>query len=189
MAYVRPDPDDQNAGIVADTFVFNGTRYTKATANTQISELPQTTLATIKDELTAGRLKNEIQLALTGGLGGPHEHAFKFFKSGKKKEAARLLLAAAGESPWWIDVQNVTIFNDLGYFLEQSGMYADAVRVLETVIGGFPDRTVAYLNLADAYSGLGDTAKAVSNYRTYRDKMLASGKNDKIPQRVLQQLK
>jgi hypothetical protein len=114
-----------------------------------------------------------------------YQSSLALFRSGQKLQAAQSLLAAAGPKPWTIDNSTVAVFNDLGYFLEQAGQYKDAVDVLTAVIAAFPDRTVAYLNLADAYAGRKDTALAKSNYRKYIDLMSKAGRQAKIPKRVI----
>ncbi len=61
--------------------------------------------------------------------------------------------------------------------------------VLEKILEKFPNRTVAYLNLGDAYWGLDDKAKAKEAYQTYIKQMKESGKEKKIPQVVLERVK
>jgi len=118
-----------------------------------------------------------------------HQSSLSVFRSGEKLQAAQTLLTAVGPKPWTIDNSNVTIFNDLGYFLEESGQFKDAVDVLTSVLAAFPDRTVAYLNLADAYAGLKDTPRAKTNYRKYVDLMTKAGKQAKIPRKVADALR
>lgn len=78
--------------------------------------------------------------------------------------------------------QNV---NDYGYFFEQTGNYQEAVTLLNSLIKKFPDRVVAYLNLADAYWGLGELPDAKLNYQKYVELMTSQGKDlNKIPPRV-----
>ena len=79
--------------------------------------------------------------------------------------------------------------NDIAYFLEQSGNFHEASILLEKITGKFPEHTVAYVNLGDAYWGLKDTAKAKTAYEKYIDLMKKSGKEAKIPKRVLDRVK
>jgi hypothetical protein len=118
-----------------------------------------------------------------------HDTALKLFKSGKKTDAAQLLVNAAGSKPWTINNDNVAAYNDLGFFLEQTKQYKEAIEVLNAVVADFPDRTVAYLNLGDAYMGLGDTEKAKTQYRKYVELMGKIDKKNKIPERVLKAIK
>jgi len=83
---------------------------------------------------------------------------------------------------------NVGIFNDYAFFLEQGKKYNDAIVVLKEVVNKFPTRTVAYINLGDAYFELNNTAKAKDAYTTYIDLMKKEGKEKKIPQRVFERI-
>jgi hypothetical protein len=85
--------------------------------------------------------------------------------------------------------ENLTKYNDIAYYLEQSKEYDEAVFLLEKIINVFPDRTVAYLNLGDAYWGLGNTDKAKKAYKIYFGQMKESRKGPKIPYRVLERMK
>lgn len=78
----------------------------------------------------------------------------------------------------------VTWSNDLAFLLEQSGYYQEAAVLLEHIIRKHPDRTVAYLNLADAYWSLQQKEQAREAYSLYQTKMTRAGKQDVIPQRV-----
>lgn len=94
-----------------------------------------------------------------------------------------------------IYTKNVQKYNDIAYYLQQSGANAEAFFLLEKIIEKFPNRTVAYLNLADAYNGYIDKQtsnqiyyrqKAKQNYEKYISLMKQDGKESKIPQRVLE---
>ncbi|WP_428740651.1 tetratricopeptide repeat protein [Tenacibaculum sp.] len=83
----------------------------------------------------------------------------------------------------------LTMFNDIGYFLEQSGLYEESVYILEVIIKEFPNRTVAYINLGDAYWGLGKKEEAKQVYKVYVEQMKAKNKERKIPSQVLERIK
>jgi len=85
--------------------------------------------------------------------------------------------------------ETVNDYNNLGYFLEQAGDYKGAIFILLKVIESFPSRTVAYINLGDAYFGLKNSAKAKEAYNTYITLMKKSGKETKIPKRVYDRIK
>ncbi|GFD76208.1 hypothetical protein KUL113_56280 [Tenacibaculum sp. KUL113] len=89
-----------------------------------------------------------------------------------------------------IDVSegNLSKYNDIGYFLEQSGLYEEAVYILEVIIKEFPNRTVAYINLGDAYWGLGKKEEAKQAYKIYIEQMKAKNKESKIPSQVLERI-
>lgn len=163
-----------------DTLVCNGSYYVvsgeqkHSSPFNAILELDEA----IFDSLTSLN-NNQSPLASTWNAG------IRLFKSGKKLEAAQTLLKAVGPKPWSIDNNNVGIFNDLGFFLEETGQFRDAVDVLADVIVKFPDRTPAYLNIADAYAGLKNNDKAKENYKKYMDLMTKAGKQGKVPKRVI----
>lgn len=72
--------------------------------------------------------------------------------------------------------------NDLGFYFEQAGYYPEAIALLSRVIAAAPERTPAYLNLADAFWGQGDKRQAAVNYQRYKEQMTT--KNLNIPERV-----
>lgn len=80
---------------------------------------------------------------------------------------------------------NSTIYNDTAYYLQQAGANQESAYLLEKIIEKFPDRTVAYFNLGDAYYSLGDKEKATQAYQIYIDQMEKKGWEKKIPKRVL----
>ena len=80
---------------------------------------------------------------------------------------------------------NLIEFNNIAYHLEQAKNYKESVYLLEKIIEKFPDRTVAYFNLGDAYYGVGDKTKAIKAYQTYMDQMKKKGWEKKIPKQVL----
>ncbi|MBL3658889.1 tetratricopeptide repeat protein [Fulvivirga sediminis] len=75
-------------------------------------------------------------------------------------------------------------YNDIAYYLEQSGAYVEAENILNIIIDKYPERTVAYINLGDAYWGLGKKEEAREAYYSYIHKMKEAGKESKIPTRV-----
>lgn len=77
-------------------------------------------------------------------------------------------------------------YNDIGFFLEQAKMYKEAIYILELVIKKFPSRTVAYINIGDAYWGLEKKDEAKQAYLTYIKQMKQAGKETKIPQRIME---
>ncbi len=88
-----------------------------------------------------------------------------------------------------IPIEDVTKINDIAYFLEQNAAYSESVTLLEKIIAKIPERTVAYINLGDAYWGLKDQTKAKEAYKKYIDLMKKSGKQAKIPKRVYDRVK
>lgn len=85
-----------------------------------------------------------------------------------------------------LNTKTLQKYNDIAYYLQQANANDEAIFLLEKIIEKFPNRTVAYLNLADAYVGINETEKAKVNYEKYIDLMKKSGKETKIPKRVLE---
>jgi len=83
---------------------------------------------------------------------------------------------------------SVIKYNNIAYYLQKTGANQESAYLLEKIIEKFPDRTVAYLNLGDAYYGLGDKAKVTQVYQTYIDQMKTKGWDKKIPKRVTERL-
>jgi hypothetical protein len=77
-------------------------------------------------------------------------------------------------------------YNDIAYYLQQANANEEAIFLLEKIIEKFPNRTVAYLNLADAYNGINNKEKAKENYEKYINLMKQDNKEAKIPKRVLE---
>ncbi|MFV0531847.1 MAG: tetratricopeptide repeat protein [Flavobacteriales bacterium] len=119
---------------------------------------------------------------------GNSQNEYIHFKECDNKYLHFYLLSKTNE----VDINKINVerLNDLSYYLEQSGHYEQATILLEKIIKQFPERVVAYLNLADAYWGLGNQEKAKENYRKYISMMKAQGKDlKKIPRRAYERSK
>ncbi|MEN8304642.1 MAG: tetratricopeptide repeat protein [Campylobacterota bacterium] len=81
--------------------------------------------------------------------------------------------------------KTLTQYNNIAYYLQKAGANEEAIYLLEKILKKFPNRTVAYYNLGDAYWVLGEKEKAVKAYGTYIEQMKAKGKSGKIPKIVL----
>lgn len=120
--------------------------------------------------------------------------AFKVGDKAKLKEFMSSMLADGGSSdscaPDSYIVEKyyypgmVGWSNDVGFLFAEAGYYREAVELLKVVVSENPDRTVAYLNLADAYWGIGLKELSIENYKKYSLLMQQSGKLEKIPKRV-----
>ncbi|MFK0376411.1 tetratricopeptide repeat protein [Pandoraea sp. NPDC090278] len=84
-----------------------------------------------------------------------------------------------------ITEENVRDINDLGYFLIRGGRSSDARAILEQIIEKFPERTVAKLNLADAYWSMEMFSHAEIFYAQYVSDMKARKLERKIPERAI----
>lgn len=74
--------------------------------------------------------------------------------------------------------------NDSAYFLYKFDRLSDSLKILNKVIELDPNRTVAYLNLADVHLGLKNEVQARKNYLIYSSKMEKLGLSNKIPNRI-----
>lgn len=85
--------------------------------------------------------------------------------------------------------KKVAQLNDIAYYLQKSGNNLEAVMLLEVLLKKFPNRTVAYYNLADAYWELGRKKEAKAMYETYVKQMRANGKEKRIPKVILERVR
>lgn len=77
------------------------------------------------------------------------------------------------------------IYNDIAFYWQKSGYDEDAIWLLKKVINNNPQRTVAYLNMADSLWNISKAEESIENYRKYIDQMKINKKEHLIPQRVL----
>ncbi len=63
---------------------------------------------------------------------------------------------------------NITYTNDIAHYLEKAGAYKESIYLLEKILEKYPNRTVAYINLGDAYLGDKQKDKAIEAYKIYR---------------------
>jgi len=84
-----------------------------------------------------------------------------------------------------IKKKTLTQYNNIAYYLQKAGANEEAVYLLEKIVAKFPNRTVAYINLGDAYWALGEKDKARKAYTTYIEQMCDKGLQKKIPKEVL----
>jgi tetratricopeptide (TPR) repeat protein len=87
-----------------------------------------------------------------------------------------------------ISTKNITDYNNIAYYLEQASAYKEAIYLLEKIIEKFPHRTVAYINLGDAYWGDNNKEKAKKAYQTYIQQMKEQGKERRIPKKILERV-
>lgn len=89
---------------------------------------------------------------------------------------------------------SVQKFNDIAFFIQSIPncdyhLLQESINILLYIIKEFPNRTVAYINLGDAYWGLEEKDNASHAYQKYIELMKASGKECKIPKRVFERIK
>lgn len=78
--------------------------------------------------------------------------------------------------------------NDAAFFLLEGGFLNESIALLEQVNEYAPNRTVTYLNLADAYWQEQSNALAVKNYTIYHERMVENKLESKIPKRVFERM-
>ncbi len=117
-----------------------------------------------------------------------YKFALNAFK-GKSFIDAASISSIALVFPNLLSNSTINIFNDMGFFKEQGKDYRSAILILKLIVERYPSRTVAYLNLADAYWGIDDKASAKESYQTYANLMKKEGKEKKIPSRVYERMK
>lgn len=89
-----------------------------------------------------------------------------------------------------IKISNVESANNQAFNLEKMGANQQSKILLEQIIRQFPDRIVAYLNLADVLWKIHDQDQAKINYTKYLSLMKSQNKNlSKVPQRVYDRIK
>ncbi|WP_157452313.1 tetratricopeptide repeat protein [Burkholderia pseudomallei] len=89
----------------------------------------------------------------------------------------------------YIDSDSVEDINNLAFYLGKYKRSGDAAEVLQSLVKKFPNRTVARLNLADAYWDIDAQELAVPEYKEYKRQMSEKGLSAKIPPRVLDRIK
>ncbi|RUO33752.1 tetratricopeptide repeat protein [Aliidiomarina soli] len=87
-----------------------------------------------------------------------------------------------------VSITNVQHYNNIAYYLEQSGQYNESILLLNAVVAVFPNRTVAYINLGDAHWGNENYDQAREAYQTYIRLMRENNREQRIPQRVLERI-
>lgn len=83
-----------------------------------------------------------------------------------------------------VSLSNIVHYNNIGYFLDEAGFHEAAAYVLNEVVAAFPNRTVAYINLGDAYWGLEKHTEAREAYQNYIRLMRENKREQRIPKRV-----
>nr|WP_315028945.1 hypothetical protein [uncultured Chryseobacterium sp.] len=90
-----------------------------------------------------------------------------------------------------IQNNNIDQYNNLAYYLAQTKNGNQlAIYILNEIIKKCPNRTVAYLNLADSYWNTGEKEKAKVNYQNYFSLMKSQKKDlSKVPKYVGERMK
>ena len=134
-----------------------------------------------------------VQVKTNSSKGANKNLTFDEVEKGAKnaKHYSRYTLAELIYDPLYNEekFKKVAQLNDIAYYLQKSGNNLEAVMLLEVLLKKFPNRTVAYYNLADAYWELGRKKEAKSMYETYVKQMRARRKGKRVPQIVLERVR
>lgn len=117
-----------------------------------------------------------------------YHNAMKVFRTGNKDTAIKLLEPYMSESIER-DFYQSDIFNDYGYFLQQTGLNNEAIKYFSIVMEKSPKRMVTYLNIADSYWDINSRNEAINSYKKYVSMMTNAGKSKQIPGRVFDRIK
>lgn len=80
---------------------------------------------------------------------------------------------------------NIIVYNDIAFYLLDTGQLQFSLELINEILKISPSRTVAWLNLADNYWQLDEKSKAKEAYEKYIELMKSQNKDlSKIPQRV-----
>jgi len=114
----------------------------------------------------------------------------KHFSEKVKNKKINVTLSSIKELLYYNEMspKNLTTYNNIAYYLQKAGANKEAIYLLEKIIKKFPNRTVAYYNIGDAYWELGEKEKARKAYSTYIEQMCHKGLQKKIPKKVLQRV-
>ncbi|ASA56964.1 tetratricopeptide repeat protein [Vibrio gazogenes] len=85
-----------------------------------------------------------------------------------------------------LNSDSVAQYSSIASMLVRNKAYKEPIYLLNHIIDIYPARTVAYINLGDAYWALEETNKAKDAYRTYIELMKKDGKESKISEQVLE---
>lgn len=87
-------------------------------------------------------------------------------------------------------ITDAELANNEAYRLEQINAHQESIFLLKNIIKQYPDRVVAYLNLADNYWKLNKKSEAKNSYQKYILLMKKQNKDiQKIPSRVFERTK
>ena len=83
---------------------------------------------------------------------------------------------------------NILKYNNMAYYLQKAGASKEAIFILEKILKKYPNRTVAYYNIADAYWDIDDKINAIKYYKIYVKQMKEKNKENKIPQKIVSRI-
>ncbi len=116
------------------------------------------------------------------------EEFIKRFKSDNQSivKGINRYVALIGKFP--LSLKTLLTYNNIAYYLQKTGANKESIYLLEKILKKYPNRTVAYYNIGDAYWELGDKEKAKQAYSTYIKQMKAKGKEKRIPRTLIKRV-
>jgi len=111
---------------------------------------------------------------------------FKFKQEGEIALKSNIYILEVLLENFDIEDENIEEWNNLAFYLEQNLQYDQAIFLLEKVIEVDPERTVAYINMGDAYLGLNEKQTANTAYQKYVKLMQGENKEGIIPPRIVE---
>lgn len=88
-----------------------------------------------------------------------------------------------------LTLSTVRQYNDIAFFLAQHGSDEESIFLLEKIIKQFPEHTVAYINIGDAYWNVNQKNKAKQSYAKYIELMKKTEKESKIPKKIFERVR
>ncbi|SHG29077.1 tetratricopeptide repeat protein [Chryseobacterium vrystaatense] len=86
--------------------------------------------------------------------------------------------------------KNIKEYNDIAFYLGENKKSNEAIFLLNEITNKYPERVVAWLNIADNYWNLNNRIKAKSAYQKYISLMKSQRKDSsKIPKRAVERLR
>lgn len=89
----------------------------------------------------------------------------------------------------WFWIERIDMSNNVAYFLSERGYYQEAIILLEKIIDASPNRTSAYINMADALWAVQQYDEASNFYGEYILKMKKKKMESEIPVRAIKRSK
>ena len=149
---------------------------------------PYKTMASLKKKLESLDITNDLVLIsletfLKPNYPKKYDAKFEFSDCSFTTSTLKAILLDIG-----LTKKNLTIYNNIAYYLQKAGANEEAIYLLEKIIERFPDRTVAYYNIGDAYWDIGEKQKAIKAYTTYIEQMCNKGLQKKIPEVLMKRI-
>jgi len=161
-------------------FYVSSLKHTQKISESVIAESEEESIYSMQDSVFYNKKFNQT-----------YNQYLQEYKDGKKDLILKYGLIETIEYFQYVPLtnENLVKFNDIAFFLCEAKKYQESIDILEIILRSHPNRTVAYINLGDAYWGIEEKEFAKQAYQKYIELMKASGKKSKIPERVFERVK